>query len=101
MVECFDFLYSSIIMSEQAPLSIGAVQFPDESIALLRLILYILWLLLVNQLKVAMRELAFGPISAGTHFDPVFTQLRFEFSLVSLQRLRLVTLLRGTQRNNI
>lgn len=93
MIECFDLLMITVIVSEKASLSIWTVEFTNKSVALLWLILNVSWLLLVDQLKVPMSELTFVSISAMTYLYPVFAKFSLKFSLICFYLLLLSFLL--------
>jgi hypothetical protein len=85
VIEGRNLLESSVLMSEEASLSIWAEEFFSKCCTDLRLILGISWVGFANHLEVSVGKLAFVSVSAGTNFDPILTHFSLVFGLVCFE----------------
>lgn len=95
-------LQGSVLVAEEASLTVGAVQSVLESRANLGLVLVVVyWWSLFHKFEAAMCELAFVPVSAMANFDPILAHFGLVLSFVHSLRRVLSLLLRGLLLNFI
>ncbi len=85
VIESRNLLKSSVFMSEEASLPIGAEKFFSKCCTDLRLVLGIGWVGFANHLEVSMSKLAFVSVSTGTDFDPVLAHFSLVFGLICFE----------------